>query len=380
MSDQSLKNFYNQAVVEDIATRIAATYKPFKRDVFVAEIMRQLLSLELKARALCISAALRKYLPQDYAQAIEILVQSMGNDDGSVAVEGMGGFRYLPFLNFVEKYGLDDPELSIKTLQQMTKYFSAEFAIRPYLILHRDLTVAAVNQWSKDQDWRLRRLASEGMRPRLPWGLRLKELVVDPAPILPILDRLFNDPHPVVRRSVANSLNDISKDHPRLAVQIATRWLQENDTEEVRQTVSHGLRTLRKKGDKETSDLLGIAHGVNVKMIAFALEKESITVGETIGFNLTLVSEQEQSIRLVVHYAVHHKKKNGTIVPKIFKLAERDIKSGEQITLSGKHSFKEITTRRYYPGEHQIEMIVAGISCGKKRFILHAAETIFRAD
>jgi 3-methyladenine DNA glycosylase AlkC len=167
MSDKSLKNFYNQAVVEDIANRIAATYKPFRRAVFVAEIMSQLLSLELKARALCISAALRKYLPQDYAEAIRILVQSMGNDNGSGGIEGMGGFRHLPFLNFLEKYGLDDPELSMETLPQMTKYFSGEFAIRPYLLLHRDLAIAAANQWSKDQDWRVRRLASEGMRPRL---------------------------------------------------------------------------------------------------------------------------------------------------------------------------------------------------------------------
>lgn len=380
MSDKSLKNLYNQAVVEDIATRIATAYKPFKRDAFVAEIMRQLLSLEFKARALCISAALRKYLPQNYAEAIRILLQSMGNDNDSGGIEGMGGFRYLPFLNFIEKYGLDNPELSMKTLPQMTKYFSGEFAIRPYVLLHRDLALTAANQWSKDQDWRIRRLASEGMRPRLPWGLRLKELVVDPTPILPILDRLFNDPHPVVRRSVANSLNDISKDHPGLAVQIATRWLKENDTAEVRQTVSHGLRTLRKKGDKATSDLLGFAHGVEVQLIAFVLEKESVTVGETIGFNVTLVSEEEQSIRLVVHYAVHHQRKNGTIAPKTFKLAERDIKSGEKITLSGKHSFKEITTRRYYPGEHKIEIIVAGVSCGKKVFILHAADSIFRAS
>ncbi len=377
MSDKSLKNFYNQAVVEQIAAGIAGVYKSFKRDAFVAESMSQLLSLELKARAFCISAALRKYLPQDYAEAIRILVQSMGHDNGSGGVEGMDGFRYLPFLNFLEKYGLDDPELSMKTFPQMTKYFSGEFAIRPYLLLHRDLAVAAANQWSKDQDWRVRRLASEGMRPRLPWGMRLKEFVVDPAPILPILDRLFNDPHPVVRRSVANSLNDISKDHPRLAVQIAARWLKENNTEEVRQMVSHGLRTLRKKGDKATSDLLGLAHGVAVKLIAFVLEKESVRLGETIGFNLTLVSEEKQSIRLVVHYAVHHQRKNGTIAPKTFKLAERDIKSGEKITFSGKHSFKEITTRRYYAGKHKIEVIVAGVSCGNKEFILHPVGSIF---
>lgn len=371
MSNKSLKNFYNQDVVNDIANRIATTYKRFKSDLFIAEIMDQLLSLELKARALCISAALRKYLPQNYAEAITILVQSMGNDNGSGGLEGMGGFRHLPFLNFVEKYGLDYPELSLKTLPQMTKYFSGEFAIRPYLLIHRNLVIKAVNEWSKDPDWRVRRLACEGMRPRLPWGLRLKELIIDPAPIIPILDRLFNDLNPIVRRSVANNLNDISKDHPRLAVEIATRWLKKSDTIEVRQTVSHGLRTLRKKGDKATCDLLGIAHDVKVKLIEFSLETDSVALGKTIFFNVTLVCQEVQPIRLVVHYVLHHIRKNGTIAQKTFKLSERNIESGQKITLSGKHSFKEITTRRYYPGKHKIEIVVAGVSCGKKEFILH---------
>jgi 3-methyladenine DNA glycosylase AlkC len=379
MSNTSLKNFYNQAVVQDIATRIAPNYKPFKRDDFVAEIMRELPSLELKARALCIASALRQYLPQDYPEAVRILVDSMGNDDGSGGIEGMGGFRHLPFLNFVEKYGLDNPELSLRTLQQMTKYFSGEFAIRPYLILHPDLAFTAAHAWSKDTDWRVRRLASEGMRPRLPWGSRLKKLVIDPAPVLPILDRLFNDPHHAVRRSVANSLNDISKDHPALAVQIAARWLKENDTEEVRKTVHHALRTLRKKGDKATCDLLSIAHDAQVKLTAFSLEKDSVMIGETIGFNVTLVSEEKKSIRLVVHYAVHHQRKNGTTAPKIFKLAQVHLKSGEKIILLGKHSFKKITTRRYYPGEHKIEIIAAGVSYGEKGFVLRAEESISAA-
>lgn len=373
MTDKLLKNFYNQAVVEDIADRVAAAHKPFKREAFIAEIMQQLLALELKERALCITVALRKYLPEDYEEAVDILLRSMGNDDGTGSVEGMEGFRHLPFLNFVEKYGLEHPELSLKTLHAMTKYFSGEFAVRPYLIAHRDLAFDAARVWAKDADWRVRRLASEGTRPRLPWGLRLKELVADPAPILSILDILYNDIHPVVRRSVANSLNDISKDHPALAVEIATRWLKKNDTPETHQLVSHALRTLRKNGDKATSELLGIAHNISLKLVTFTLEKDAVSIGDNIGFTVTLSLQETEPKRVVIQYAVHHQRKNGKTSAKIFKLAERNMVAGESVTINSRHSFREITTRRYYPGEHKIELLAGGVSLGTRRFALVAA-------
>jgi 3-methyladenine DNA glycosylase AlkC len=372
MTDKSLKNFYNQSVVEDIAARVGAAYKPFKREVFVAEIMRELPALELKARALCIAAALRKHLPSEYEKAIAILLQSLGNDDGSGGVEGMGGFKHLPFLNFVGQYGLEQPELSLKALHQMTKYFSAEFDIRPFLLAHRDLAFSAAHSWAKDKDWRVRRLASEGTRPRLPWGLRLKELVADPVPILPILDTLYTDPHPVVRRSVANSLNDISKDHPALAVKIAKRWKQENDTPETLQLIRHALRGLRKIGDKETLELFGFAHGTALSLADFALEKNAVAIGDAIGFSVTLASKEAKSVRMEIQYAVHHQRKNGKTSAKIFKLAEREIVPGKNLAITSKHSFKEITTRRYYPGEHKIEILAGGVSLGEKRFTLKA--------
>lgn len=370
MTDKSLKNFYNQTVVEDIASGIAATYKSFQREEFVADVMSELPELELKARALCITAALRKHLPQDYAKAIDILVRSMGQDNGSDGFEGMQGFKHLPFLNFVESYGLPHPELSLKTLHKMTKHFSAEFAIRPYLLAHQELTFETIHKWSKDKDWRVRRLASEGTRPRLPWGLRLKEFVINPMPIIPILDALYTDENEVVRRSVANSLNDISKNHPVLAVEIATRWLQQNSTPETMQLVKHALRTLRKKSDKATSKLIGIAHNPELTLLEFKLEKDFVSIGDNIDFTLTLVSKEQKTMLLVIQYAIHHRRKNGTTHPKIFKLAEREIACGESVTISKKHSFRKLTTRSYYPGEHIIEIFAGGVSLDKKQFKL----------
>ncbi len=373
MTDKALKNFYNQAVVEDIADRVSAAYKPFQREAFIIEVMRDLPALELKARSFCIAAALRKYLPENYEKAVAILVKSLGEDTNTGGVEGMEPFKHLPFLNFVGNYGLEHPELSLKTLHTMTKYCSGEFDIRPYLISHRERAFAAIHQWAKDKDWRVRRLASEGTRPRLPWGLRLKELVADPTSIFPILDTLCTDPHPVVRRSVANSLNDISKDHPTLAVKIAKRWLKENDTPQTRQLVRHALRTLRRHGDKDTLLLLGLGHGVALKLVKFTLEKNAVSIGDSIGFSVTLISEEAKSLRVAIQYAIHHLRKNGTASAKLFKLAEREVTPGKRFTLTGKHSFKEITTRRYYPGEHKIEILAGGMSLGKKHFILDTA-------
>lgn len=372
MTDKSLKNVYNQTVVEELAARISSVYAPFKREDFITDVMRELPALELKGRSLCIATMLRKYLPAEYEKAVAILLESLGNDNGTGGVEGMGGFKRLPFLNFVGTFGLEQPELSLKTLRQMTKYFSAEFDIRPYLLAHGELAFAAANSWAKDRDWRVRRLASEGTRPRLPWGLRLKELVTDPAPILSILDTLATDPHPVVRRSVANSLNDISKDHPKLAVEIAKRWKQQNDTPETLQLIRHALRGLRKIGDKETLELFGLTHGAALKLVEFTLEKNTIAIGDTIGFSVTLASEEQEPIRLAIQYAVHHQRKNGQPSAKIFKLAEREIVPGKNPVINSKHSFKEITTRRYYPGEHKIEIIAGGVSLGERTFILNA--------
>ncbi len=371
--EKSLKNFYNLDVVDDIASRISAAYRPFKREAFIADIMCELPHLELKARALCIAAALRKHLPQNYENALEILLQSLGGDNGSGGVEGMGGFEHLPFLNFVGQYGLDYPELSLNTLRRMTIYFSAEFDVRPYLLSHRELSLAAAHEWADDPDWRVRRLASEGTRPRLPWGMQLKYLVIDPALILPILDKLYADPHHIVRRSVANSLNDIAKDHSVLAVQIAGRWLGETDTQETLQLVRHALRNLRKTGDKETLELLGLAHGAKVELAEFTLNKTAIRIGEAINFSVTLFSREATPMRMAIQYAVHHIRKNGKTSAKIFKLAEREIMPGKNPTINARHSFKEITTRRYYPGQHKIEILTGGKSLGEKCFDLVAA-------
>lgn len=367
----ALKDFYNEAIVTGIAARVAAAHPPFKHKAFAKEVMTALPPLELMDRAKAIAAALRRHLPQEYPAALAILLNSLGPDDAKGGIDGMNGFRHLPFLNFVGAYGLDHPKESLAALQRMTCFFSAEFDIRYFLVQHYDTTIAAVQGWVSDPDWRVRRLCSEGLRPRLPWGLRLKRFVADPAPVLQIIEHLRADPRENVRRSVANNLNDISRDHPDIAIQVATRWLRE-DRVGCFDTVRHGLRTLIKKGDKRALKLLGFDHAVPVSAKAFKIEARDYRVGDALSFSVTLHNDGKKAATLSVDYAIHWRNARGGNTPKVFKLAKPKLKAGESVTLTKRHSLKPITTRRYYAGAHKIEVLVNGESLAEAAFNLEA--------
>lgn len=372
MADNSLKNLFNQSVVESIADAIFHVLKTFDRKHFVADVILDLPSLELKARSILIANMMHKYLPFAYEQNIEILIKSLANDvDAQNAIDGMGRFSYLPFLNYISLYGLEYPEVSFKALREMTKYFSGEFDIRPFLIKYPTLAIEQAYQWSQDETWQVRRLSSEGTRTRLPWGMRVPELIKDPTVLLPILNRLYNDPNEIVRRSVANSLNDISKDYPSLAIEVAESWLKQDDSLQTKQVISHALRTLRKKANKDACALLGISHGADVELRHFSLNSYDVAMGGDLEFEIVLKSSEQKDINLVVHYVMHYQRKNGTTNAKTFKLFQRSVASGETIKIAKKYSFKKITTRSYYPGEHKIEIIAAGVSMGIKNFNLY---------
>lgn len=369
-----LKDFYNAAIVSGIAGRVAAAHPPFPATRFTKEVMAALPPLELMDRAKAIAAALRRHLPQEYPAALAILLDSLGPDDDKGGIDGMNGFRHLPFLNFVGAYGLDHPEESLAALKRMTCYFSAEFDIRYYLIHHYEATMQAVRGWVADEDWRVRRLCSEGLRPRLPWGLRLQRFVADPAPVLEIIEHLRADPNETVRRSVANNLNDIAKDHPDIVVATARRWLKE-DRDGCSDAVRHGLRTLVKKGDARALKLLGFDHAVPVSASGFRIAAKRYRVGDTLGFAVTLTNDGSKTATLSVDYAIHWRNARGGNTPKVFKLAKPKLKPGESIALTKRHSLKPITTRRYHAGMHKVEVLVNGISVAEGGFRLITAET-----
>lgn len=259
-------------------------------------------------------------------------------------------------------YGLHHPEIALDALERMTCYFSAEFDIRPFLVNHPGMTLSRMRQWSHHQDWRLRRLASEGSRPRLPWGMRLNSFIRDPTPCLEIIEPLHADPHPVVRRSVANHLNDVSKDHSAVAVATARRWLDNGD-QGTRWIVGHALRTLVKQGHADALTLLGFSGEEPPEAVAFVITPSQVVLEESVTFTATL--RCREAATLSMDYALHHQRQNGSLSRKVFKLSRRRVASGEEIRLEKTHPMRRITTRRYYPGLHRIEVLINGKAiCG----------------
>ena len=362
-SSYQLKTLFDAALVGEIADRLQTAHAALDRDAFVHAAVRDLDELELKQRSARICEAMIEHLPADFHEATTILLEAMGEADESGGLEGFSGFLFMPFLDYVAERGLGDSRRALDVLERMTLYFSAEFAIRPYLLADPKKTMARMLEWASAEDWRVRRLASEGSRPRLPWAFRLKPLIKDPSPVLPILDRLHDDPHLVVRRSVANHLNDLAKDHPDLAVATARRWWA-SETEGARWTVRHGLRTLVKQGHAGALEVLGFRGGDRLDLEGFALQPARVEIGGRVEFGFTLISRERSAVRLAVDYALHRVLKSGKQARKVFKLAVVEMAPGESRHFEGRQAFRQLSTRTYYPGTHRIEILVNGRSAG----------------
>jgi 3-methyladenine DNA glycosylase AlkC len=330
----------------------------------VREVWADLPALELKARAARIASGLRAHLPTAYPEALAIVERAPGEPGPTE-----GRFVLMPLLDFVGLYGRDERERSLAALERLTRHFSAEFAIRGFLLDDLDGTLARMAAWSKHADWRVRRLASEGSRPLLPWGTRVPALVADPRRTQAILDRLHDDPSETVRRSVANHLNDVAKRHPEHAVAVARRWLDRpRHPDRARATVRHALRTLVKRGHPGALDLLGF--GGKADLVAFDLGTPRVTMGGHLEFAAELRARGKARVRLSIDYAVCHRRADGRLAPKVFKLAVREAAPGETVRVAKRHAIRPITTRRYYAGEQAVELRVNGAVVARADFVL----------
>jgi len=260
-------------------------------------------------------------------------------------------------------------------LAELTPRHSAEAAIRRFLAFDLDRAVAIVLPWTAHPDEHVRRFASEGTRPRLPWARRVPELTRQPDATLPILDALHRDASEYVRRSVANHLNDVSRARPDLATATAARWLGDTDSTDVAtaRLVRHALRTLVKQGDPGALGLLGFGPPADVTVDGPHLDAESVAIGGTLRFAATLVNRDARPARLAVDYVVHYQKANGTLAPKVFKLTTRTLAPGERLEIARTHAFRPLSTRRHHPGEHALELQVNGRGFGRVAFALLAA-------
>ena len=347
---EPLKNIYDLAFITKLEDVFTQHYPAFDKERFRSSLFEtEWEELALKERMRQITLSLAPVLPQDYGQAITILRQC------APSFTGLGG---IVFPDFVEQYGLEDWELSIEALAYFTQFSTSEFAVRPFLIKDQSKMLAQMEVWASSENEHIRRLASEGCRPRLPWGLSVPALKKEPAPVLVILEKLKEDESLYVRKSVANNLNDISRINPDLAVEIAESWYGEN--QKTNWIIKHACRSLLKKGDPRVLQIFGFENNDNLTVSNFRITPERLLIEESIEFSFSLTSELEVPHKVRVEYAIDYVKANGKQSRKVFHLSEMEWKGVMKKVFTKKQSFKDLTTRKHYPGVHRITIIVNG--------------------
>lgn len=371
---EPFKNFFNIPLIEKMAALFGAADPTFDQAQFVALATKDFDALELKQRSNQIRDAMVATLPNDIDVSGPILVQSLGPEapvDGGTTQEGakgLSGFAIMPMADFVAEIGRDEIDKSFAVLEELTKRFSAEFAVRPFIIANPDAAMKHFARWATHDNPHVRRLASEGCRPLLPWGLRIQQFVKDPTPILPILEKLKDDPTEYVRRSVANNINDIAKNQPELVAQIAKQWLKGADKNRER-LVRHACRTLIKKGHKPTLTALGYGE-IKADFNSFQLKANQLKLGENLNFSFELESKSDVAQPIILDYAIYFKMANGSLSPKVFKLKTGTLDAGQKMQVEKAHKIKQITTRTFYAGEHAIEILCNGEMLGRLSFDL----------
>lgn len=371
-----LKNSINLRAVSELANRIKRSYDEFEKDLFTRTIMEKLDKLELTERINLIANTLENYLPGNFEKAAQILVASLGDElddqaDDPVAKDysSNNGFIVLASTTFIANNGLEHYETSMKALYEMTKRFSSEGAIRDFIISDEEKTLKLYQNWVADRNVHVRRLVSESLRPKLPWTRQLVKYVKDPQPVLPFLEKLKNDKHLYVRRSVANNLNDISKDNPEIVVAVLEKWNEDNSPN-MKWLIKHALRTLVKKGHPKALKLLGISSNYSVTVDNFSLSKKKLNFGESQEILLELSTDKKNNQTLLIDYLIYHMKANGKLIPKVFKWTKIVINNKQPIFLTKRHPLKEISTRKYYPGRHEVHVQINGKIIASEDFIL----------
>lgn len=345
----ALKEIFNRERLGHIARETAAAWPRFEGERFLTLATTGLDELGIMQRMRQTAVSLHETLPQEFPEALPILKE--------LAPRIGHNFASITLSEFVALYGQKHFDLSLDALKFFTPFGSSEFAIRHFLTADFDRTIAVMRGWAEEDNEHVRRLASEGSRPRLPWSFQLRNLVADPSPTVPILERLRADPSLYVRKSVANHLNDIGKDHPDLLVERVSGWnLEDKHSAWI---VRHALRTLIKKGDGRALALIGTTGKAEIRVEAFAVEPPTIKLGERITIRAKLNSTSERAQRLVIDYAVHYPKKNG-VSRKVFKFTETELLPSGACELAISQTVKDFTTRKHNAGFHRVELMVNG--------------------
>ena len=361
----------NLSVVQQIAQSIQQVWKPFDAVGFEEAIAPTLSTLAFKERANLIATAMYDFLPKDFGQTGQLLLDSFGSELTSLDFSGASVFMYMPHGVYVSRYGLEEAhfELAATFLYEMTKRFSAEFAIRPFLAKYPKRMLEKLVQWVRDDNQHVRRLVSEGTRPRLPWAARVTAFDADYSVIINLLEQLKNDPELYVRRSVANHLNDLTKDREELVVDTLQTWNQK-PTQYITWITKHALRTLVKARNTQALALLGFSNQPAIEVADFKLNTKQLQLGEELHFSFDVVSKSNAVQPLMVDYILHYKKANGKQAPKVFKLKIVDLKPQQTLSLKKKQRFQHLSTRLLYAGLHKVELQINGQRFGEEAFEL----------
>jgi len=357
---EPLKNLYSRELLMQLADGIKREYPDFNRKAFLSQVFdEQWEQRELKQRMRHITQCMHQFLPVGYSKQLKILKKIASSYSGFVAIL---------FPDFVEVYGLEHPDISIPALELFTQYSSSEFAVRPFILKYEQRMIEQHLIWAKHKNHHVRRLASEGIRPRLPWAMALPSFKKNPAAIFPVLELLKNDPSEYVRRSVANNLNDISKDHPDKVLAIVKEWKGvSNETDWI---LKHASRGLLKKGHVEALLSFGINHKAKTEVKNLQLSKTKLHIGDAFSFTFKVRLTDKKAHNLRLEYKIYFVKSNGKTSPKIFQIGTYMVQPGETMDISRSHRFANLTTRKHFPGKHTLAIVVNGKEYAHNDFIL----------
>jgi len=366
-----IRDVFSTDVVKKMANNIKKEYASFDKKGFLQSILPDLDQQTYSERKESITNGLINYLPSDYEKSVELLLKITPPPYEGEDISGtLDRFYISTFTAYISIKGIDSYDTSVHALYEMTKSFTAEWDIRPFLLKYPERTFKLLKKWANDKNIHVRRFVSEGSRPNLPWGKKLKFIDENPeSTTLPILALLQDDPSEYVRRSVANHLNDLAKNNGDLVVKHLTQWRNKKSTPEKERLINHALRTLIKQGHKGALAMIGYDDDFNLDVNINTFKKEVKWSGK-FEFEFSIKNNKTTSQKLLIDFIIGFQKKDGKISDKVFKLKKVEIPAGEVVNLRKGHSFKPITTRVYYPGKHNLSIQVNGKIVSKQSFML----------
>lgn len=366
-----LKYIYNQTFFQTYSRALSAVIPDFDQSSFLAAFNTpHWESLELKQRMAYLAHITSKLLPSSFAEKVTAIISLIGHLKTSGIRDQ--NLEYIFLADIITEHGLEDLETSISAIEKITQFVSFEFAGRAFIIHHPKEMMRQMLRWTSHKNENVRRFTSEGCRPRLPWGTKLVMFIKDPLPCIAILEKLIHDPSAYVRKSVANHLNDISKDHPELVVKFVKKWKGTSDNADW--IVRHGSRTLLKNGNVEILSIFGTSKDIAFSIDDFKLEHKQLKQNELLPFTFSLTNLSQEQATFRIEYNIWYVKAGGQYSKKIFKIAEKNIPAQAKVTFLKSHKFQDLTTRRHYSGTHKVSIVINGNESEARTFDL---ETIF---